>query len=79
MKYLDSGRLCCRWLYHLTSPVLISLILSELASLLADGQPQLAASAGGIRAAFVWGAVLSTLAVVAAFFVRKPAESPLSP
>lgn len=54
----------------------IAIMSMRAASLLTEGLPQVAATAGGIRAAFVWGAVLSTLAVVAAFFVRKPAESP---
>jgi DHA2 family lincomycin resistance protein-like MFS transporter len=59
----------------------IALMSREAASLLANGLPQIAATAGGIRAAFLCGAVISTVGIVAALFVRKPAENlaPLAP
>jgi DHA2 family lincomycin resistance protein-like MFS transporter len=44
----------------------------QAATMLADGLPQLTATAGGIRAAFVWGAIISTLGIVGALFVRSP-------
>ena len=53
----------------------VALMSREAARLVAAGAPQVAATAGGVRAAFLVGAILSTLAVVAACFVRKPAEA----
>jgi DHA2 family lincomycin resistance protein-like MFS transporter len=52
----------------------IALMSKNATALLASGLPQVAATAGGIRVAFLWGAAISTLAVVAAFFIRRPAE-----
>jgi len=40
--------------------------------LAASGVDQVAATAEGIHTAFIWGAVISMFAIVAAFFVRKP-------
>ncbi|GAB3266689.1 MDR family MFS transporter [Arthrobacter pigmenti] len=44
------------------------------ANLRAEGVAEEIAVAGGVRAAFMTGAVISLLAVVAAFFIRKPTE-----
>lgn len=50
----------------------VALMSRESATLLANQLSAAAATAGGIRAAFFWGAVISTLAIVAASFVKKP-------
>jgi DHA2 family lincomycin resistance protein-like MFS transporter len=44
-------------------------------SLASDGASEITATAGGIQAAFVYGAIISLFAIPAAFFVRKPAVS----
>jgi DHA2 family lincomycin resistance protein-like MFS transporter len=41
---------------------------------MAAGTPALDAQSGGITAAFFCGAVISIFAIIAAFFIRKPAE-----
>ncbi|MDB5507046.1 MAG: multidrug efflux transporter [Devosia sp.] len=56
--------------------LLVALMSIGTASLIGQGAEPVAAMAGGIRTAFFWGAVISLFAVVAAFFVRKPAEQP---
>lgn len=50
----------------------VALMSKTAAALLAGGMSQISATAGGIRAAFVCGAIVSTLAIVAASLVRKP-------
>ena len=50
----------------------IAFMSTESAELLAQGATALEAQAGGIRAAFLCGAVASLAAVVCALFVRKP-------
>ncbi|WP_104179519.1 MDR family MFS transporter [Arthrobacter sp. B0490] len=57
----------------------ISVMTLQSVSLLGDGVAQDAALAGGIRAAFLYGAVIFLLAVVASFFVRAPQEAGDSP
>lgn len=52
----------------------IALMANQMAALTASGLSEIASTAGGIRTAYLWGAVISTFAVVAAFFVRKPEE-----
>lgn len=52
----------------------ITVMTVQSVALAADGAAEVAATAGGIQAAFQAGAMLSLLAVVAAFFVRKPAD-----
>ncbi|WP_412946368.1 MDR family MFS transporter [Microbacterium sp. 179-B 1A2 NHS] len=47
------------------------------ASAIATGADEVLAKAGGVHAAFLVGAVVASLAVVLAFFVRKPAEPAL--
>lgn len=51
----------------------VALMSRASAAMLAGGMPAIAATAGGIRVAFLCGAMLSIFAVVAACFVRKPA------
>lgn len=51
----------------------ISVMTLQSTALVADGAADLPALAGGIRAAFRYGAVIFLLAVVASFFVRAPA------
>ncbi|GHA36829.1 MFS transporter [Devosia pacifica] len=50
----------------------VALLALQTNALLAEGLDQVAATAGGIRVAFTCGAVISLLAIVAAFFVRRP-------
>lgn len=50
----------------------ISLMSIRTASMLADGVPEVVATAGGIHLAFQWGAAMSVFAIVAAFLIRKP-------
>ena len=50
----------------------VAIMSSQTAALAATGQTPLEALAGGIRLAFIVGASISLLALVAAFFVRKP-------
>lgn len=50
----------------------VALMSKTSATLVASGMPTAAAIAGGIRSAFVCGAIVSTWAIVAACFVRKP-------
>jgi DHA2 family lincomycin resistance protein-like MFS transporter len=52
----------------------VALMSLRAAALLGAGSSPVVATAGGIRAAFVWGAVISMFAVAAAFFVKKPVE-----
>ena len=51
----------------------ISVMTLQSTALAADGAANLPALAGGIRAAFMYGAVIFLLAVIASFFVRAPA------
>jgi len=51
----------------------VAIMTLNAARLGSDGVDIVAATTGGIRAAFVWGAVISLGALVAALFVRKPA------
>jgi DHA2 family lincomycin resistance protein-like MFS transporter len=52
----------------------VALMSREAAALTAGGATAIAATAGGVREAFFWGAAISTLAVVAACFVRRPED-----
>lgn len=54
----------------------VALLSWRSAGLMAAGDSIEAATAGGIRAAFLCGAVISTFAIAASFFVKKPAEEP---
>ena len=44
----------------------------RMTALTAEGLDPVEALAGGIRSAFLVGAVISLFAIVAAFFIRKP-------
>ncbi|MHA7286218.1 MDR family MFS transporter [Arthrobacter sp. MDT3-44] len=57
----------------------ISVMTLQSTALAADGAAQLPAMAGGIRAAFLYGAVIFLLAVVASFFVRTPSVTGEAP
>ncbi len=52
----------------------ITVMTVQSVALTAEGATGVTAAAGGIQSAFTAGAILSLLAVVAAFFVRKPAD-----
>jgi DHA2 family lincomycin resistance protein-like MFS transporter len=52
----------------------VTVLAAGTATLAATGAAPEVAEAAGIRAAFLVGAVLSLLAIVGAFFVRKPAD-----
>ncbi|WP_440915754.1 MDR family MFS transporter [Crystallibacter degradans] len=52
----------------------VTVMSIQSAALAADGSAGNVAVAGGVRAAFLAGAIISVFAVVAAFFVRKPAD-----
>ncbi len=56
--------------------LLVALMSAGTASLTAAGATPVEALAGGIRTAFLWGAVISLAVVVVSFFVKKPAEQP---
>lgn len=56
--------------------LLIAVLTLQSTALAAGGAGLDAAQAGGIRAAFVAGAIISLFAVVGSFFIRKPADSP---
>jgi drug resistance transporter, EmrB/QacA subfamily len=54
-------------------------VMSVQAAALAGRVPDAVATASGVRAAFTVGAVISLIAIVVAFFVRKPADAALDP
>ena len=54
----------------------IALMTIQSGALLAAGSEPIPAISGGIHAGFLCGAIISLLAVVAAFFVKKPAPQP---
>jgi len=56
----------------------VALLSARSARLAAAGAPPIEALAGGIRAAFLCGAVCALLAVACAFLVRKPDAPPMS-
>jgi DHA2 family lincomycin resistance protein-like MFS transporter len=51
----------------------VSLMSIRTAALLAEGAEPVVATTGGLHIAFITGGVISLFAIVAAFFVRKPA------
>ncbi|MDB5588099.1 MAG: family efflux transporter permease subunit [Devosia sp.] len=53
----------------------VAILTLQSAGLAAGGADVLTATTGGIKAAFLCGAIISLLAVIAAFFIRKPAGS----
>jgi DHA2 family lincomycin resistance protein-like MFS transporter len=59
--------------------LLVTVLSAQKAQLVAQGQSQIAATAGGVHSAFLYAAVISVLAIPAAFFVRRPADSPDAP
>ncbi|TFD46609.1 DHA2 family efflux MFS transporter permease subunit [Cryobacterium sp. TMT1-2-1] len=55
----------------------VTVMASVAATSLAGGATDVAASAAGIHAAFLCGAVISLFAIPAAFFIRRPAQDEL--
>lgn len=53
----------------------ITIMSARSLELMASGTENVAAEAAGIQAAFLVGAIISLLAIVGAFFVRRPVES----
>lgn len=54
----------------------VTVLTVQSAALATGGSNATASMAGGVHWAFVAGAVVATLAIVGAFFVRKPADAP---
>nr|WP_245861798.1 DHA2 family efflux MFS transporter permease subunit [Compostimonas suwonensis] len=54
----------------------ITIMSATKISMEANGAAVVSATAAGIQSAFFVGAIISLLAIVAAFFVRRPADSP---
>ncbi len=54
----------------------ITIMSAQTATLLNAGASADAAAAGGVRVAFLAGAIISLFGVVGAFFIRKPADIP---
>jgi MFS transporter, DHA2 family, lincomycin resistance protein len=57
----------------------VALLSAQTAKLAASGATPIDALAGGARAAFLCGAMISIVAVVCAFFVRKPPAQAMPP
>jgi DHA2 family lincomycin resistance protein-like MFS transporter len=53
----------------------ITALTAHSVALAADGASDITATAGGIQMAFLCGAIVSLLAVVASFFVRRPVDT----
>ena len=56
--------------------LLIAVLTLQSTALAAGGAGADAAQAGGIRTAFLAGAIISLFGVAGSFFMRKPADSP---
>jgi DHA2 family lincomycin resistance protein-like MFS transporter len=52
----------------------VTVMASQAANLISHGISDVAATAAGIRAAFLCGAIISVFAIVAAFFIRKETQ-----
>jgi len=52
----------------------ITVMSSTVASRVAAGAPEVAATAAGIHTAFVYGAIISLVAIPLAFFIRRPTQ-----
>ena len=57
----------------------VSVMTVGTTSLLASGATEVQATAGGVHTAFFYGAAISTLAIIAAFFVRPSPQSADAP
>lgn len=55
--------------------VFIAVMTSQIASRTADGASEASATAGGITTAFLYGAIITLVAIPLSFLVRKPADS----
>ena len=67
------GRLTLR---HLAAPALALALVAGLP--LAAGTDEVLAKAAGVHVAFLVGAIVASVAVIGAFFVRKPVEGSLA-
>jgi DHA2 family lincomycin resistance protein-like MFS transporter len=56
--------------------LLVAVLSAQTAALTAGGATVGAATAGGIRTAFLAGAIISVFAVAGSFFISKPADAP---
>jgi DHA2 family lincomycin resistance protein-like MFS transporter len=54
----------------------VTVMTAGITSSMADGAGKVAATAAGIHSAFLYGAVISIVAIPIAFFIRKPASAP---
>lgn len=52
----------------------VTVMTARSASLITEGTPEVTATSTGITTAFLFGAVISLLAIPAGFFIRKPVE-----
>jgi DHA2 family lincomycin resistance protein-like MFS transporter len=57
----------------------VALMTARTSGLAEAGATQLEALSGGVRTAFLCGAVISLFAIAVAFFIRKPAAQPGAP
>jgi DHA2 family lincomycin resistance protein-like MFS transporter len=53
----------------------VTVMTAGTTSRMADGATEIAATAGGIHTAFLYGAIISLVAIPIAFFIRKPAST----
>jgi DHA2 family lincomycin resistance protein-like MFS transporter len=53
----------------------VTVMSAQAATLVTDGSTEISATAAGIRLAFTIGAIISVLAIPAAFFIRRPREA----
>ena len=58
--------------------LLVAVLSAQTSSLMSVGEPVDMATAGGVRMAFLVAAIISLFAVVGSFFIRKPADFPVS-
>jgi DHA2 family lincomycin resistance protein-like MFS transporter len=59
--------------------IFIAIMASQSTALMTQGVNEVLATATGIHTAFLCGALISLLAIPAAFFIRKPALDPSAP
>jgi DHA2 family lincomycin resistance protein-like MFS transporter len=59
--------------------IFVSVLASRESSLLNAGASEVAATTGGVQMAFLFGAMISLVGIVLAFFIRTPALDPDAP
>jgi DHA2 family lincomycin resistance protein-like MFS transporter len=78
-KFYSHGSATVSTVQQLAGAVGIALFITVMTAtstpLLEDGESVVAATADGIHAAFVYGAIISLVAIPLAFFIRKPASN----